>query len=301
MLNIGQHYAIKKPGDHMNDRYRIDEDCRLFRELRSLSQDELAEMLGLGIMTVSRWESGQTEPSADNLEKFYSFIYQNGVRLNQIKEQFYREELGENEKLLFHGAKSLINGEIRTDLSRKNNDFGQGFYMGETFRQAGLFVSNIEKSCVYSIRFNDSGLEKAIYSVDTEWMLAVACYRGRLKGRVSEEKRMQICRKAEKADYIIAPIADNRMYQIIDNFIDGEITDEQCRHALAATELGMQYVLKTQKAAEHAEILERYYLCIPEKAHMVNERSRDIKTAEDKVRAARIRYRGKGKYIDELL
>jgi len=34
---------------------------------------------------------------------------------------------------------------------------------------------------------------------------------------------------------------------------------------------------------------------------MVNERSRDIKTAEDKVRAARIRYRGKGKYIDELL
>ena len=51
--------------------------------------------------------------------------------------------------------------------------------------------------------------------------------------------------KLENIDYVIAPIADNRMYRIINSFIDGEITDEQCKHCLAATNLGNQYVLLT--------------------------------------------------------
>ena len=101
--------------------------------------------------------------------------------------------------------------------------------------------------------------------------------------------------------YGTVPIADNRMYQIIDSFIDGEITDEQCRHALAATELGMQYVIKTGRAAECAEVLERCFLCSEEKKDYFTARSNDFRAAEDKVRAARIKYRGKGKYIDELL
>lgn len=285
----------------MENHYRIDEDCRLFRELRRLSQTELANKLGLGLATVNRWENMQTEPAEDNLEKFYAYTYRNSVRLNSIKEQFYREELKNDEQLLFHGAKTTIEGVIRPDVSRHNNDFGQGFYMGESFRQAALFVSNFESSCVYAIKFKDVGLTKASYSVNTEWMLTIASFRGKLKGRVSAEQQARIRAKADIADYIIAPIADNRMYQIIDSFIDGEITDEQCRHALAATELGMQYVIKTNKAAKCAEILERCFLCTPEKNDYTTTRKADLKASEDKVRAARIKYRGKGKYIDELL
>ena len=212
----------------MDNHYRIDEDCRLFREMRHLSQTELANKLGLGLATVNRWENMQTEPAEDNLEKFYAYAYRNSVRLNSIKEQFYREELKNDEQLLFHGAKTTIEGEIRPNVSRHNNDFGQGFYMGESFRQAALFVSNFESSCVYAIKFKDAGLSKASYSVNTEWMLTVASFRGKLRGRVSDEQQARIRAKADSADYIIAPIADNRMYQIIDSFIDGEITDEQC-------------------------------------------------------------------------
>ena len=285
----------------MSNAYRIGEDCRLFREMRGLSQTELADSLGLGIATIIRWENGQTEPRTDNLERFYSFAFRERVSLNRIKEQFYREELEKDRKLLFHGAKTVIEGEIRCDASRVRNDFGRGFYMGESFRQAALFVSNFESPSVYCINFRDKGLKRAVYSVDTEWMLTVACFRGRLKGRISGERETALCAKASDADYIVAPIADNRMYQIIDNFIDGEITDEQCRHALAATELGMQYVLRSEKAAKQAEVLEKCYLCVPEKADHMASRRNDIKAAEDKVRAARIRYRGKGKYIDELL
>ena len=137
----------------MDNHYRIDEDCRLFREMRHLSQTELANKLGLGLATVNRWENMQSEPAEDNLEKFYAYAYRSFIRLNSIKEQFYREELNQDEHLLFHGAKTIIEGEIRPDVSRHNNDFGQGFYMGESFRQAALFVSNFESSCVYAIEF----------------------------------------------------------------------------------------------------------------------------------------------------
>lgn len=40
------------------------------------------------------------------------------------------------------------------------------------------------------------------------------------------------------------------MFRIIDSFIEGEITDEQCIHCLAATNLGLQYVFKTKKCLE---------------------------------------------------
>jgi transcriptional regulator with XRE-family HTH domain len=286
----------------MNNMYRFDEDCRLIRELRGQTQTELSDKLGIGIATLSRWEANRSEPSADSLEKLYSYAYRSGIRLNRIKEQFYREELGQERKLLFHGAKAVLEGSVRNDVSRQNNDFGYGFYMGESFRQAALFVSNFNKeSCVYCLSLDEKGLVRADYSVDNEWMLAIACFRGRLDGRVSEEKKELICSRALQADYIIAPIADNRMYQIIDSFIDGEITDEQCKHALAATELGMQYVLKSKRAVNQAEVLERCFLCTREKEEYINTRAKDISAAEDKVRAARIKYRGKGKYIDELL
>ena len=70
---------------------------------------------------------------------------------------------------------------------------------------------------------------------------------------------------------------------------------------MAATELGMQYVIKTDRAAKCAEVLERCFLCTPEKNDYTAARKADLKASEDKVRAARIKYRGKGKYIDELL
>ncbi len=285
----------------MKDDYKLSEDCKLFRELRGLSQSELADLLGVGVATINRWENEQVEPSGRALERFYSTAYNSGVDLNRIKEQFYREELKDNEILLFHGAKKTIEGDIRCDASRHNNDFGQGFYMGESFRQAALFISNFEASCVYLLSLEPDGLTRAKYSVDTEWMLTIACFRGRLRGRITEEKEQQICSKALTADYIAAPIADNRMYQIIDSFIDGVITDEQCRHALAATELGMQYVIKSDKAASKIKILEKCYLCDPERKGFVAARGNDLRLAEDKVRAARIKYRGKGKYIDELI
>lgn len=111
----------------------------------------------------------------------------------------------------------------------------------------------------------------------------------------------KLVEQSRDCDYIIAPIADNRMFQIIHSFIFGEITDEQCKHCLAATNLGSQYVFLNEKAVNQVRLIERCYISENEKEYYKNRRSSDAKPGEDKVRLARIQYRGKGKYIDEIL
>ena len=39
----------------------------------------------------------------------------------------WKDDLGNKAKLLFHGAKTEIDGEIDIHHGRKNNDFGQGY------------------------------------------------------------------------------------------------------------------------------------------------------------------------------
>ena len=90
----------------------------------------------------------------------------------------WRDALEKNEKLLFHGAKSEITGEIDIYRGRSNNDFGQGFYTVEIYEQAISFVSGFEHSSVYYIRFNDTSLKCKRYKVDQEWMMTIAYYRG---------------------------------------------------------------------------------------------------------------------------
>ena len=102
------------------------------------------------------------------------------IKINKLKEMFWRDDLKKHEKLLFHGAKSKIDGKIDIHRGRHNNDFGQRFYAGESYEQAISFVSGFENSSVYYICFNDDDLTCKRYEVNQEWMMTIAYYRGAL-------------------------------------------------------------------------------------------------------------------------
>ena len=213
----------------------------------------------------------------------------------------WSENLKSSHRLLFHGAKGSIEEPLSPYKSRKNNDFGQGFYTGESYEQAISFVSGFERSCVYFLDFDDADLTAKKYEVNQEWMMTIAYYRGALDEYKDHPIVKKLVEQSRECDFIIAPIADNRMFQIINSFIFGEITDEQCRHCLAATNLGSQYVFLNEKAVNQLQLVERCYISENEKEYYKRKRSSDTKLGEDKVKLARIQYRGKGKYIDEIL
>ena len=282
-------------------KYNFPEDIKSIREILGLSQSEFAEQIGVEQVTISRNELGKTEPSVKILESVYTFAFVKNIKINKLKEMLWRDDLRKNEKLLFHGAKSEIDGEIDIRRGRYNNDFGQGFYTGESYEQAISFVSGFDHSSVYYIRFDDKNLKCKRYEVDQEWMMTIAYYRGALDEYRNHPIIEKLIEQSRDCDYIIAPIADNRMFQIINSFIAGELTDEQCKHCLAATNLGMQYIFISEKAVSQAKLIERCYISNNEREYYKNVRLEESKLGDNKVKLARKQYRGKGRYIDEIL
>ncbi len=280
--------------------FNISEDMKIVRELLNITQEELADELKVETLTIKRIENGITNTSKRTLDLFYDFIYKKKIYLNKIKEMFYKEEL-KKEILLFHGAKSAIIGNIDINKGRKNNDFGQGFYCGESYEQSASFVENFENSSVYYFSLDVTGLRSLKYTVDRDWMLTIAYFRGTLNEYKDSIVIKNLISRLEGVDYVVAPIADNKMFRIIDSFINGEITDQQCKHCLAATNLGFQYVLLNDNAISRLKTLECCYLSNEERNHYRKIKLEDNKISDDKVKLARIQYRGKGLYIDEIL
>lgn len=281
--------------------FNCSNDIKSVRTILNLSQEELAECLDVERVTISRNELGTTEPSSRFLETFYSFAFHKGIKLNVLKEMFFKENLQANEILLFHGSKSEIEGKIDVNYGRSNNDFGHGFYTGESYKQAVSFVSGYNAPSVYILSFKKNDLRCRKYEVDQEWMMTIAYYRGALEEYRDHPKIKSLVDNSRDCDYIISPIADNRMFQIIDSFIAGELTDEQCKHCLAATNLGMQYVFISERAVSQISIMERCYISDKEREYYKKLRIEDARLGDDKVKLAKKQYRGLGKYIDEIL
>lgn len=282
--------------------YMVLQDIESVLEITEQSIEDLANELGVSRVSVSNWLNNKKMISDRHIEDFYRYTYRKGIRLNKIKEQFYREDMvDKDEKLLFHGAKTEIKGPISIGCNKRINDFGNGFYCGESLEQSAMFVATQKKSSLYMLKFKPDNLRYKRFSVDREWMLTIAYFRGRLEAYKETEIIRNLIDSLSDVDYIVAPIADNRMFEIIDNFIDGEITDIQCQHCLSATNLGMQYVFVTQKAVSNIVVLEKCYLTDLEKEAYLTSRQQSFMMNMDKVKLARKQYRNQGMYIEDIL
>ena len=281
--------------------YNFDKDFKAIRDVLDISQKEFAKVLDTEQKTISNIESKDSYPSKTIVESAFTYAFKKDVKINKLKELLCRDNLSHNEKLLFHGSKGEIKGNIDVNFGRGNNDFGQGFYTGESYEQAVSFISTYDDPSVYFVSFDDSDLKCKRYSVDREWMMTIAYYRETLDKYENHPLIKKIIKESRDCDYIIAPIADNKMFETINEFIECNLTDEQCKHCLAATNLGMQYVFLTEKAASRLKIVECCYVCDKEREHYKKLKEDYRKLGNDKVKLAKAQYRGVGKYIDEVL
>lgn len=232
----------------------------------------------------------------DVCEKIYAYAYRNNYRINAVKEELRKEEYP---LVLFHGSKDGLK-EVLSTGSRDNCDFGKGFYLGENYYQGLSFVCEIPKSSVYSFHFSLDNLKIKRFGCDLDWMLAICYYRGKLKEYASSDRVDQILEETESADVIVAPIADNKMFYVMTQFTEGEINADAALHSLSASKLGMQYIIKTERAVDRLVPIERYYLSEPERddcRRFLSERSHEIDT---KLKLAKREFKT-GPYIEELL
>ncbi len=282
MLKISLDYTVFNDIEFMLDSENI--NLLDFSDKSSISRTTLEEI------------SKEKNPGKEVCEKIYSYAYLNNYRLNKVKEELIREEY---QRVLFHGSKEGLN-IISVEGSRDNCDFGNGFNLGETYDQALSFVCEKDNSSVYSFSYSLDDLKIKKFNCDLEWMLAICHYRGTIKQYEDNEIVKKIVSEIESADVIIAPIADNKMFYIMAQFTDGEINTDVALHSLSASNLGMQYVFKTDKAINKLQPIEKYYISNPERADFKErlvERGYEIDT---KLKIAKREYKT-GLYIEEIL
>jgi len=280
---------------NVNCRYKIKEDIEFILEAERINKLELSEMTRISRTTLDAIEK-KGMATDEICEKLYSYIYGQKYRINSVKEELIREKYG---MVLFHGSKYGLS-DISVTGSRDNCDFGNGFYLGQTYNQALSFVCEYDKASVYSFKYSREGMKCLEFDCSLDWMIAICYFRGTIRNYAKSEKVRAVIDKVEKADVIIAPIADNKMFYVMSQFAEGEINADVALHSLSASRLGLQYILKTEKALMNLVPIERYYLSVPEREDCrkkLIERGYEIDT---KLKLAKREYKN-GLYIEELL
>ena len=279
----------------VDSNYNIADDIEFIIEAEHINKNEFAKEANISRTTLD--EIIKNNITSENIyEKIYSFIYSKKYRINSVKEELIKEKF---HNVLFHGSKDGLSC-ISDKGSRNSCDFGNGFYLGETYNQALSFVCEKDNSSIYSFRYSLDGLKIKRFDCNLEWMLAICYYRGTIEEYKSKDIINKIISEVENADVIIAPIADNKMFYIMAQFTDGEINADAALHSLSASKLGLQYIFKTDKAINKLIPIERYYICKSEKQDCKDkliERGFEIDT---KLKLAKREFKD-GLYIEEIL
>ena len=280
----------------------------LIKQIRAylnMSQTEFAEQLNVTFQTVNRWENGRAVPNKLAQSKMFDLCREKRVpvydmTLKRIAEESESIQLDAGRVLLYHGSKSGIEGPIEPK-SRKQCDFGKGFYMGTDPGQTLTLICDYDKSKFYIVSVSVNELAQIEVPADIDWAMLVAYHRGKM-GKISDTPFYNKYRNMTlNKDLIIGSIANDRMFFVIDNFFVGNVTDMALINSLSALQPGKQYVTVSQKGCDSVHIeteveisyLERLFV----KEAAEENRAKGISLVSDICR----NYRREGMFFDEIL
>ena len=281
---------------------------KLIKQIRAylnMSQTEFAEQLNVTFQTVNRWENGRAVPNKLAQSKMFDFCKEKHVpvydmTLKRIAEESEAIKLDTDRVLLYHGSKSGIEGPIEPK-SRKQCDFGKGFYMGTDPGQALTLICDYEKSKLYIVSVSVDKLAHIEVPADIDWAMLVAYHRGKMEKINGTPFYNKYRSMTLNKDLIIGSIANDRMFFVIDNFFIGNVTDMALINSLSALQLGKQYVAVSQKGCDAVHIESEVELSYLERLFMKEvaeeNRARGISLANDICK----NYRREGMFFDEIL
>ena len=84
-------------------------ELTIISEVLQINESDLAKRLDVSLETLNNWKFRRKNISFLNLEKVYSFAYENDIKLNPIYEQILKEEYADKENvILFYGTKKTF-------------------------------------------------------------------------------------------------------------------------------------------------------------------------------------------------
>lgn len=257
---------------------------------------QFADLLHISTNAVQKWENGEIVPSFAVQKQIHRICKKE--KLNLLGEIVPSRP--EDNSVLYHASKSGIIGDIKP-ISRNKCDFGSGFYMGTEPLQPLTLVCNERSPVFYTLSFDMSELKVLYVGAGIEWAMLIAYYRGYMDYAVGTPVYDHYAHLADGYDVISGCIANDRMYQVLPNFFDGNITDTALLGSLSALQLGYQYVAISPNACTKIQILEERPLH-PLELLILRDTSA-ARRKEGLTLADRIvrEHRRDGRYFDEIM
>ncbi|WP_408071521.1 DUF3990 domain-containing protein [Butyrivibrio sp. JL13D10] len=145
---------------------------------------------------------------------------------------------------VFHAGYDIIS---TPDIhrGRKNADFGQGFYLSDSYEFSSRWVrqKNGMDIIVNMYELDEEDLVIKRFDRDREWFSYVF------------SNRRAMPDSFEGTDMIIGPIANDTIYNTMGMITSGYLSDDEAVELLCVGPLYRQIVLKTQNAADHLKFI----------------------------------------------
>lgn len=283
----------------------MDYIIKQIRKYLNISQNDFAEMLGTSFATINRWENGRAKPSKMAEDRLTEICEKENIPafdfiMDKIKDEVASLNIPADRIVLYHGSKSGIVGDIKPQ-SRSQCDFGKGFYMGSIPEQPLTLICNFIDSKFYVVSFPKKTNHTMTFNDDLEWAMFIAFNRGKMNNAVGTSIYDKYSNLSNNIDVMIGSIANDKMYQVLDDFFEETITDAALVSCLSALKLGTQYVCITNKACADIKIEKEIPLSYMEKEIIKitcnKYRSEGKRLADDIYK----KHRREGKYFDEIL
>ena len=201
---------------------------------------------------------------------------------------------------LYHESKSGLKGKIKPN-SRKECDFGCGFYMGTNKEQPINLISRFKHAHLYTLHLKTEDLTVYTFNSKFLWAMFIAYNRGMIPlNSLLYENLSTTFMHIENHDVIVGTIADDRMFYVLEQFFDDAITDKALYACLDCMKLGSQVVLKTKKACANVEVVRAEKLSIEIKKEYLNKSAqmrKDIGNLVNKLK----RENRDGQYFSNIL
>ncbi len=283
----------------------MDYIIKQIRKYLNISQNDFAEMLGTSFATINRWENGRAKPSKMAEDRLVEICEKENIPafdfiMDKINDEVASLDIPADRIVLYHGSKSGIVGDIKPQ-SRSQCDFGKGFYMGSIPEQPLTLICNFIDSKFYVVSFPKKTNNTMTFNDDLEWAMFIAFNRGKMNNAIGTSIYNKYNNLSNNIDVMIGSIANDKMYQVLDDFFEETITDVALVSCLSALKLGTQYVCITDKACADIKIEKEIPLSYMEK-EIIKITSNKYRS-EGKRLADNIykQHRREGKYFDEIL
>lgn len=249
----------------------------IIRDLR-IDKASFAKAIGVDRTIVYSYLNNKSQMKKTTFDALLTLMENKGLSLDSYI--FPPHEEG----VFYHGSKAGLVGTITTHASKRSNDFGDGFYLGETLRQAALYVSREPHPVIYRFRIDERRMKTLRFDLGKQnlidWVFYIAANRENpiFKNNVILYDKCHNLGKGQ--DVVIGPIADNNVAVAMSDFFANVIDIDTLIAAINGVRLGNQHCIKNEIIANSLSYEEEMTIDDNLKSYLSNLKSNEYDQAK---------------------